>query len=111
MANAYAEGMTLQEIGDEHGLTRERVRQIILGAGYGVARLKSKTRAARRARIVEDMGWAIRMLLAGRNGNHPNRQDPWGSASGRACDRFRRSHIRRSAQTHAARRFTLHLLR
>lgn len=31
MAEAYRSGLTLQAIGDQHGITRERVRQLLVG--------------------------------------------------------------------------------
>jgi hypothetical protein len=64
MAMAYAGGATLDEIGAEHSLTRERVRQILLQAGYDPAQLKKKARAARRERAQREYGEAIREMLA-----------------------------------------------
>lgn len=50
------EGATLEEIGAEHGLTRERVRQILKVSGYPVSRvtLKSERALEAKARLVAD---------------------------------------------------------
>ena len=44
MHDRYLEGRTLQEVGDEFGITRERVRQVFVAAGY-----HSRRRGERRA--------------------------------------------------------------
>jgi Homing endonuclease associated repeat/Sigma-70, region 4 len=68
MAGAYAAGATLQAIGDEYSLSRERVRQILRDAGYDLDALKAKARTARRRRISREHGPAIReMLSSGRS--------------------------------------------
>jgi hypothetical protein len=64
MAAAYAAGATLQDIGDEYSLSRERVRQILRDAGYDLDELRAKARAARRRRIRREHGSAIREMLA-----------------------------------------------
>lgn len=56
MAEAYRSGLTLQEIGDRHGVSRERVRQIItknygLTRNGGGAHATSVTRRAARAEV------------------------------------------------------------
>lgn len=63
MARAYVAGATLQEIGDEHGLSLERVRQILRDAGYEPEDLKKKAKAARRRVIRREHGPAIREML------------------------------------------------
>jgi Homing endonuclease associated repeat/Sigma-70, region 4 len=70
MADAYVAGATLQEIGYEHSLSRERVRQILRDAGHELDELKAKAQAAKRRRIRREHGAAIRdMLAAGRTPN------------------------------------------
>lgn len=53
MINAYRDGSTLQEIGNEHGISRERVRQILARNGVssdeGGATVRAATNAAQRA--------------------------------------------------------------
>lgn len=58
MVELFRSGLTLEEVGDEFDLTRERVRQIITSAGVtaseGGATVKRAKRAAERAaRIAE----------------------------------------------------------
>jgi hypothetical protein len=70
MANSYVAGATLQDIGDEHSLSRERVRQILCDAGYNLGELKEKAKAERRRRIRQEHGPAIREMLGlGRTAN------------------------------------------
>jgi hypothetical protein len=70
MADSYAAGATLQDIGDEHSLSRERVRQILRYAGYDLNELKAKARAARSRRMRREHGSTIReMLSPGRTAN------------------------------------------
>jgi hypothetical protein len=64
MADAYAAGATLQDIGDEYSLSRERVRQILCEAGYDLDELKAEAKRARRRRIRLEHGPAIREALA-----------------------------------------------
>lgn len=63
MAEQYAAGATLQEIGDQYGITRERVRQLIGAGGFSMANLKGKSRQARKDRVLRDHGDAISALL------------------------------------------------
>lgn len=63
MADAYVAGATLQHIGDEHSISRERVRQILRHAGYDMDELKAKAKAARGRRIRREQGPAIREML------------------------------------------------
>ena len=63
MADAYVAGATLQDIGEEHSVSRERVRQILRDGGYDLAELRMKARAARRRRIRREQGPAIREML------------------------------------------------
>jgi len=64
MADAYVAGATLQGIGEEHSLSRERVRQILRDAGYELNELKAKAKQARRRRMRREQGPAIREMLA-----------------------------------------------
>ena len=50
MVSLRVQGMTLQEIADQFGMTRERVRQIIKSEGVAEARAARKLEAERRAR-------------------------------------------------------------
>ena len=63
MADAYAAGATLQGIGDEYSLSRERVRQILGEAGYDLDKLKAKAKQARSRQIRQEHGPAIREIL------------------------------------------------
>ena len=50
MARLYEQGMTLQQIGDEYGITRERVRQILTaGLGTNFVSVARKARERREA--------------------------------------------------------------
>ncbi len=70
MADAYAAGATLQDIGDEYSLSRERVRQILGDAGYDLDKLKAKAKQARSRQIRQEHGPAIREILS--RGRTPN---------------------------------------
>ncbi len=63
MADVYVAGATLQDIGDEYSLSRERVRQILCEAGYDLDELKAEAKRARRRRIRREHGPAIREAL------------------------------------------------
>lgn len=59
----YSAGATLEQVGEEFGITRERVRQLIVDAGYEVSALKRKGARARRRRMLAEHDQAIRDLL------------------------------------------------
>lgn len=65
MAAKYRAGLTLQEIGDEHGISRERVRQLLAEIGVSrfeggisirAAHAEEERAAKRRARYMEKYG-------------------------------------------------------
>lgn len=64
MAALYATGATLDEVGREFNLTRERIRQILVKHGNDMDRLKQESMRARRARVTNENESAIRELLA-----------------------------------------------
>ena len=57
MITAYRSGLTLQQIGDQHNVTRERVRQIMLKGGIatteGGGRIKSARNKDKRVKLIE----------------------------------------------------------
>lgn len=63
MANLYKTGHTLQQIGEEYGITRERVRQLIKKAGVawdeGGAHLRAMVNAADKYRKPKNDGFFI----------------------------------------------------
>jgi len=70
MAALRVDGMTLAEVGAEFGLTRERVRQLLVKGGYEPGRIKNLAAAKRRRRLAAALqnelnahGPAIRRLL------------------------------------------------
>ncbi len=65
MARRYAAGATLDAIGKDFGLTRERVRQLILKGGYRMSELKAAAAVARRRRITQNSRAEIRRMLLG----------------------------------------------
>lgn len=65
MAELYALGATLEEIGHEFGLTRERVRQVMRRSGHDPASLKAASARARRERTIAAHEVEIRARLAG----------------------------------------------
>jgi hypothetical protein len=86
MAALYRGGKTLQQIGDQYGLTRERVRQIIAGLGLnredsGRKAITAARRAVREcariakldARTQNSFGCTYAQLLALNNGQGPRR--------------------------------------
>lgn len=64
MVDRYAAGATLEEVGREFKVTRERVRQIIVQAGYNVADLRRKATRIRKLRILDTNRPRIEALLA-----------------------------------------------
>src|SRR5713101_6019004 len=64
MADLYATGATLEEVGNEFGLTRERVRQVLVQGGYDLAKLRAKASRIRWKRILDEEVPAIRSKLA-----------------------------------------------
>ncbi|MCL6537003.1 MAG: hypothetical protein K6T28_00160 [Acidothermus sp.] len=63
MVQLRSSGATLQAIGEQFGLTRERVHQILVQAGYDASALKVKAAKSRRRRILKEHAEAIRALL------------------------------------------------
>lgn len=63
MAQLYAEGATLEEVGSAFSLSRERARQIMVAAGYDVSALKLKAKRARRRRMAREYGSHIHAML------------------------------------------------
>lgn len=70
IVDRYVSGATLEEVGQEFKLTRERIRQIIVRAGYSTASLRKKGRTVRKRRIFEIYRPEIESLLA--EGKAPN---------------------------------------
>lgn len=64
MAALYSQGATLEEIGREFSLTRERVRQIMRRDGYDPGTLKAGSARARRGRAVAAHETEVRAHLA-----------------------------------------------
>jgi hypothetical protein len=64
MVALYQSGCTLQAIGDQFTISRERVRQVLLHAGYDMAALRADASRARRGRIVDECGPQIELLLS-----------------------------------------------
>ncbi len=50
LARLYLSGMTLQQIGDKYGVTRERIRQRLVRAGFIVKDIKSRYKVEERAK-------------------------------------------------------------
>lgn len=65
-ARRYREGATLNEIGQESAITRERVRQVLVRAGYRMSELKVESaRARRKLEVEENTDRVVPMLAAG----------------------------------------------
>lgn len=63
MVQLYSSGATLEAIGKEFDLTRERVRQILVRAGYDMSVLRVKAAKSRHRRMRREHGGAIHELL------------------------------------------------
>lgn len=112
MAKAYAAGRTLQSIGDEYGLTHERVRQLIKPTGVTRQTGGIHVQAARRAESRQAKLTAARDFRAiaayGCTAAELDEIAPWGVRAKRDCPvRAYRVHKRNSSARGIAFEFTL----